>query len=405
MVTANFLTDEFDDELELGASSFRLGEMAGRKASAMRIGFDETGLYITQAGIARYVRGLKRGLERLASNDIDLIPVAWEVESFGYRQPWRALRTAYRELYWGRYIAPKILQANDAEILHSTSSLFIRPPASVKHVVSLHDLSISRHPERFRKWQVASWHRRLNVIRNADRVIAISTFTADEAIKVLELPAAKIEVIHNGCDWHENEIDFDEEKPPVDLPSEFFLFVGSLEPGKNLKLLKQAYTQAELKGRRLPPLVIVGARWQGVEDEGAQPRGWYYLGRQPDSVLLYLYRRAISLLFPSIYEGFGLPIVEAMAQGCPVICSPVASMPEVAGDAALMPELTPEAYVLAMRELLRKPATRDDLIARGRKRAPQFTWRRCAEETLSVYRDVQRGVATQPEYVTRPAVA
>jgi alpha-1,3-rhamnosyl/mannosyltransferase len=164
--------------------------------------------------------------------------------------------------------------------------------------------------------------------------------------------------------------------------------VGSLEPGKNLKLLKEAYLLAEMKNRRLPPLLIVGARWQGVATEGAQPRGWHYLGRQPDEVLLYLYRHALALLFPSIYEGFGFPVIEAMAQGCPVVCSPTSSLPEVAGDAAMMVPLTASHYVDAMRALMKKPDVRAGLISRGREQARKFTWRRCAEETVAVYHKV-----------------
>lgn len=366
----------------------RIEDLASIGAPAVRVGFDTTGIFVTQAGIARYVRGLQRGIERLQGSGVEIFPLAWEVESFAYKQPKRALKTIYRELFWGKFIAPRILRQHEADLLHSTSSLFIRCPKETRHVVSLHDLSISRHPERFRKWQVKSWHRRLSVIVNADRVICISQFTADEAMKLLGLSSAKIDVVHNGCDWHPDQIAFTEQKPDFPVPDEFFLFVGSLEPGKNLKLLKDAYLQAASRNRRLPPLLIVGARWQGVATEGEQPKDWQYLGRQPDEVLLYLYRRALALAFPSIYEGFGLPVIEAMAQGCPVICSPTSSLPEVAGDAAMMIDLRPGRYVDAMRELVKKPDLRKDLIARGRVQAGRFTWKRCAEETVAVYHKV-----------------
>jgi len=347
-----------------------------------------TGVYVTQAGIARYVRGLKRGLEQARPGDVEIFPVAWEVENFAYKQPLRAMKTIYRELIWGKLIAPRILRRNEADLLHSTSSLFIRCPGGVKHLVTLHDLSISRHPERFRSWQVRAWRRRLPVIVNADRVVTISRFTADEAMKLLGLPASRIDVVHNGCDWHDDQITFQEQEPADGVSDEFFLFVGSLEPGKNLSLLKEAYLLAQSRRQSLPPLIIVGSRWEGVATEGEQPQGWHYLGRQPDEVLLYLYRRARALLFPSIYEGFGLPIVEAMAQGCPVVCSPTSSLPEVAGDAAMIIPLSVPDYLQAMQELCKRPDLRADLIVRGRTRAAHFTWKRCAEETAAVYRKI-----------------
>jgi len=355
-----------------------IGDLTLASVSKLRVGFETTGIYTTQAGIARYVRGLQRGIEDMSDSGVALFPLAWEVESFAYKQPQRAIKTAYRELFWGKIVAPRVLLGKNADLLHSTSTLFIRCPRSIKHVLTLHDLSITRHPERFRKWQVHSWNRRLPGILKADRIIAISQFTADEAMNYLGLPASKIDVVHNGCDWHQDIIRFKERQPTdFEVPSEFFLFVGSLEPGKNLKLLNEVYRLAESRNKPLPPLMIVGARWEGVATEGEKPRGWHYLGRQSDEVLLYLYRRALALVFPSIYEGFGLPMIEAMAQNCPVICAKTSSLPEIAGK-----------WADAMREVNGRPDFRNDLISRGRERAKRFTWERCAQQTVAVYHKV-----------------
>jgi alpha-1,3-rhamnosyl/mannosyltransferase len=203
---------------------------------------------------------------------------------------------------------------------------------------------------------------------------------------LLGLPAARLDVVHNGCDWHRDTLAVTETVPDFVVPDEFFLFVGSLEPGKNLRLLRAAYLLAESSGHRLPPLLIVGVRWAGVAAEGTPPAGWQYLGWQSDAVLLFLYRRARALVFPSVYEGFGLPVIEAMTQGCPVICSPVASLPEVAGDAALMGPLDPAWYRGAMEGLGSKPDVRTEFITRGHTNAGRFSWLRCATETLEVYR-------------------
>ena len=143
---------------------------------------------------------------------------------------------------------------------------------------------------------------------------------------------------------------------------------------------------AAAQSRALPALVIVGARWAGVTTEGAPPENWIYLGRQSDAVLVHLYRRALALVFPSKYEGFGLPVAEAMALGCPVICSPVASLPEVGGPAAHFAELSPAAYLVAMLRMGRDFGWREELIEKGRLQARKFSWLRCAAQTVETYR-------------------
>jgi glycosyltransferase involved in cell wall biosynthesis len=351
----------------------------------VRVGVETTGIYTTNAGVARYVRGLLRGLGRVGGHDA--FELGWPVENLKYQQPARALKTVYREYVWGKMLAPRELLREKAAVVHSTSSMFIRPPRGVKHVITLHDISISRHPERFRKWQIKSWNRRLGALAKADKILSISQFTSDEAMKLLGLPASTFEIVHNGSDFHPDEPRAPERAPDAEfaVPSEFFLFIGSLEPGKNLALLKRAYTQAESEGKLLPPLVIVGARWQGVPGEGPPPKGWIYMGRQDDQILVWLYRRALALVFPSIYEGFGLPVVEANAMDCPVICSPASSLPEVAGEAALFTEMSPEAYLQSMRKLVTDQSTRQALIEAGRQNCRRFSWTRCAEQTVAVY--------------------
>jgi glycosyltransferase involved in cell wall biosynthesis len=365
--------------------------LAGQSLARVRVGVETTAIYTTNAGIARYVRGLLRGLSRVGGHEA--FELGWPIENLKYQQPSRALKTIYREYAWGKVLAPRELLREKARVLHSTSGMFIRAPRGVKHVLTLHDISISRHPERFRKWQVKSWNRRLGSLAKVDRIIAISQFTADEAMKLLGLPASKFEIVHNGNDFHPDEPPAPERAPDAEfaVPSEFFLFIGSLEPGKNLALLKRAYLQAESEGKLLPPLVIVGARWQGVPGEGPPPKGWIYMGRQDDQVLVWLYRRALALVFPSIYEGFGLPVIEANAMDCPVICSPVSSLPEIAGDGALFTEMNHEAYVRSMRQLVSEPSARGALIEAGRKNCLRFSWTRCAEQTVAAYHQSLNG--------------
>jgi glycosyltransferase involved in cell wall biosynthesis len=349
----------------------------------MRIAIDTNGLFTGQAGVARSISGLLAALER-HSPRVDFFQLAWEVSNLEYRQPERGLKTLYRELIWAKTVAPRTLRNRGADLYHATGSYFVSVPPQVRRVVTLNDLAMLRHPERFRQWQRWSETRRLARLHTVDRIICISQFTADEAMRLLQLPSSMLEVVYLGHQLP-TEKGVAERKPQFQVPSEFFLFVGSLEPGKNLALLKQAYQLARDQGKLLPQLLIVGARWSGVGKEGKPPAGWQYLGRQTDEVLVYLYRRAMALVFPSKYEGFGLPVIEAMALGCPVICSRVASLPEVGGDAACYAELEPSSYLEKMRKLACDSDLRRAMSERGLRQAASFTWERCAEQTLAVY--------------------
>lgn len=356
----------------------------------MRVAIDTNGLYTTQAGVARHIRGLLHGLKQLHAPELEYREFAWPVENFGYGQPHRAAKTFYREFIWSRAIAPRKLLRQGAQVHHTTGSFLFAPPRPVRCVITLHDLAVLRHPERFRPWHRWVESRRVRRLDRGDKIICISRFTAEEAMRWLHLPAQRIEVIYNGGDFHPNESPPAERKPDFAVPDEFFLFVGSLEPGKNLSLLGQVYQLAQERRQALAPLVIVGARWAGVKREDRPPEGWQYLGRQPDAVLIYLYRRALALVFPSKYEGFGLPVAEAMALGCPVICSPVASLPEVGGPAACMVEMEPGSYLAAMKQLASEANARQEYVQKGREQARKFSWRKCASEVVEIYRQVLR---------------
>lgn len=352
----------------------------------LQLALDTNGLYTAKAGVARYITGLIKGLETLETSPVSIHPIAWERENFDYQQPWRALKTIYRELVWAPWIGARRLRRLGPDVFHATASSLVRVPDEIPYVVTIHDVVALRFPKKFRRWARWTGPGRLRACAKADRVICISQFTADEVIALLGIPASKIDVVWNGCSFHSSEKIPDETAPSEPVPGEFFLFVGSLEPAKNLKLLRDAYLLAESQGRPLPPLVLIGARWEGTESEGAHPKNWTYLGRQPDSVLIYLYRRALALVFPSLYEGFGLPLVEAMALQCPTICSPIASMKEIGAEgASYFVDQDPQSYIDGMRALASSDAIRQELIQAGSERVAPLSWRRCAEGVRSAY--------------------
>ncbi|MBI1176048.1 glycosyltransferase [bacterium] len=367
----------------------------------MRVTLDTNGLFTTQAGVARYIRGLLSGLCKGCDDSIRVRQLAWEVENFTYQQPQRTLKTIYRDFVWRPWVGPRALRRQPADVFHSTVGAYVIPPESLGWVATLHDLATFRFPSRFRRWHRFSSKRQTVTAMRADKVICISRFTADEAMKILGASARKIEIVYNGCDFHPDAIATSEKTPDFPVPSEFFLFVGSIEPGKNLRLLRNVYELAAGRGINLPPLVIVGSRWVGVAGEGPPPHNWHYMGRQPDEVLVWLYRRALALAFPSVYEGFGLPVVEAMSLGCPVICGPVASLPEVGGDAPVYVELEPVQWLEILRLLASDNVRRRECVSAGLEQSLRFSWTRCAKETKAVYRLVCGGNVPHRSRLTR----
>jgi len=364
----------------------------GQDASlaSVRVALDANCLYTTRAGTARYTQGLLTGFLQMGTAAPKVMPLAWPVENFDYKQPVRAFKTAYRELVWCRTSAAFQLKRMDCDLIHRTSRLDFSVPSGIPGVYTLYDLAVLRHPERFRRWHRMASLRFLGNLKNMDRIICISQFTADEAMALLSIPGSKLDVVYCGSDLAERfparEGDI-QDLPP--LPSEFFLFVGSLEPGKNLALLKTVYDMARSNGHPLPPLLIAGARWAGVASEGPPPAEWLYLGRVSDAVLASLYRRATALVFPSKYEGFGLPVLEAMSLGCPVICSRVASLPEVGAEAVCYCAHDAQRYLKSMQRIQGDHSWREMMKAAGLEQACKFTWLRCAEETTAVYKSLR----------------
>jgi glycosyltransferase involved in cell wall biosynthesis len=272
------------------------GRALPRGVPPIRVALDTTPLHQTRAGTARYVRGLLDHLD---------LPV----EELSFPATSRA-RTAAADLLW----YPR-LGAKDADVLHCPT---FRGPliGADALVVTLHDLAVLRHPEWFNRWTRA--YSRLTVPRvvgAAARVIAVSEFTKREAVDLLGVPGEKIRVVPNAV-----EAVFTPEGPRAE--GDYVLAVGTLEPRKNLARIAAA-VEGELR--------VVGARgWGGV----GLPENVRWLGRVDDAELARLYRGARCLVYASLYEGFGIPVAEALACGCPIVTSAGSAMAAVAGDDA-----------------------------------------------------------------------
>ncbi|TML89544.1 MAG: glycosyltransferase family 4 protein [Actinobacteria bacterium] len=321
----------------------------------MRVGIDTTPLRLTRAGTARYLRGL---LEHL---DVDVRPLA-----FG--SAGRAWVLA-RELLWYPFV---LGGAGGLDVLHCPTyygPLRSRAPL----VVTVHDLSVFRHPGAFPPWTRTFVPRFVpHVLRAARQVIAVSEFTRDELVELLGVDERKIRVVPNAV-----EDVFTAEGPAA--AGEYVLAVGTLEPRKNLPRLAEAARRvgAELR--------VVGAPgWGDVPLDGV-----HWLGERPDEELARLYRGAAAVAYPSLYEGFGIPIVEAMACGTPVVTSAGGATEEIAGGAAVLVDpRDPAAIAAGLEEAV---ARRDELRARGLERARAFSWDEVARRTVDVYREAAGG--------------
>jgi glycosyltransferase involved in cell wall biosynthesis len=236
-------------------------------------------------------------------------------------------------------------------------------------------------------------------------VIAVSEATKRDIVRLTGTPENKITVIYEAADSIYRPTDDPEALERVRaqyaLPEQIILFVGTIQPRKNLPTLIRAFHGLVEKYKSEADLAIVGRKgwlyddvYRLVEDLGLENRV-RFLGRVPTDDLLFLYNASKMLVLPSYYEGFGLPPLEAMACGVPVVVSDTSVMPEVVGDAALrVPHEDVEGFTVAMWRLLSDDALRADMIAKGEKRVKCFSWERAARETLAVYSMIaERGVS------------
>ena len=327
----------------------------------MEIAFDTSPLGQTRAGTARYVRGLLAELER--APELTLQRHAFTLRS-------RAV-VPVRDVGW--YLGALPLLASRADVLHCPT---FRAPVRthVPLIVTFHDLAVLRHPETFNRWTRSySRHALPRVARAARRLIAVSEFTKRELLDLLDVPAEKVRVIPNAVGPQfsaEGEAE----------PGDYVLAVSTLEPRKNLPRLVEAYRRAGLNG--MPLLVAGAAGWGGVSVEGDGVR---WLGEVGDEQLARLYRGARAVAYVSLYEGFGLPVLEAMACGAPVVAARNEALEEVsAGAAVLVDPLDPDAIAAGLHEAIDR---REELRPLGLARARAYDWHEVARQTVAVYRE------------------
>ena len=318
----------------------------------LTVGIDVSPLELTGGGTARYLRKLLDELEGV------------EVRRYGMTRTSRPAKVI-RDTVWYLGALPRRAARDGVDVLHCPGH---RGPlrSRVPLVLTIHDLAVLRHPETFNRWtRLYSKLVLPRLARAAARVIAVSDFTAREAVELLGVDGGRVRVIPHGV-----EPPFTPEGPKAD--GEYVLAVGTLEPRKNLARLAEAARLADVELR-----VAGAAGWGAVDVQS--------IGYVDDDELARLYRGAAALVYPSLYEGFGLPVLEAMASGTPVVTSAGTAPAEVAdGAAVLVDPLDAEAIAAGIQEAVRR---REELRAAGLERARAFTWPAAAQATLEVYRE------------------
>ena len=368
----------------------------------MHFGLDVRPSLSRPTGVGTYVLGLLQRLPRLAPEDRFSYfsaslkerypPGDWpgNVRLVDRRLPVRGLNFAWNRLGW-----PSLdrLVGAPLDLVHSPQPLVV-PCRRGKRIVTIHDLFFLKHPDmvegEVRRDYVALVR---SHVRKADGVLCVSEYTAAEARRLLQVPDEKIAVTPHGVDpifLREPEpSDVDRRLRGLGLPRGGILYLGSDEKRKNLVTLVMAYLALARRRPGVPPLVLVGpgSQWaQGGSRIGPQIRATGYLDREDVRALM---SSSAMLVLPSLEEGFGLPVVEAMAAGLPVVCSAGSALSEVAGDAALLVEpRDANALAQSVDRLLDDAVLASDLRRRGRERSRLFDWDKTAAQTLAFYRKV-----------------
>jgi glycosyltransferase involved in cell wall biosynthesis len=300
-------------------------------------------------------------------------------------------------VFWEQTLLPVKLKKERIDIYHGTS--YAAPLAKTcGQVVTIHDMTFRLVPK------LHSSYRRLYlrfltpaVAKRCDKVIADSESTKRDLLDFVRIDEGKIRVIHLGVEKRFAPVSDVQQLASIrakyDLPREFILFVGVIEPRKNLEILVDAYLESALSDQF--DLVLgggLGWDYSALLEKIASPRAKSVIrlpGYVADADLPAFLSLATVFVYPSLYEGFGLPVLEAMACGTPVITSSISSLPEVTGDAAILIHPSDQqALGLALRRVLDDPELRRELSQRGLERAKQFTWEGTAQRTLEVYRSV-----------------
>ena len=374
----------------------------------MNIGIDAR-LLCNGTGIGRYTRSLFFALARRQSQtdtyfllfDRDYPPGQIPALPSNFRALTAHCQT---RMLWTNWHVPRLLRQHGIEVYHGVCNFELPVRKACRYVVTIHDLVPLFFPK-----LVPKKHRLFfelfmkRAAHTADLIITDSEHSKQDIVRYLNVPAEKIRVIYLG---YEPSVPHGDDPPRLaailkryGISQPYLLFVGVIEPKKNLARLLEAFAllrQETSVGKELQLVLAGGKGWFSDHllpkvQELRLTEQVIFTGFVPEADLPDLYRGAEVFVFPSIYEGFGLPVVEAMAHGVPVVTSNGSSLPEIAGDAGILVDPhDPAAICAGIAEVLRHPGKKDRMRRAGLQRAQQFTWQQTAAATYQVYQEVYR---------------
>lgn len=372
----------------------------------VKILIDATSLLSNLTGIGKYTNEIAKHLETNSTLDIQYFYGYYSKKRMqaGVPSKIKSIKRVVSRVLVLKKIARKLLVlfsklfAPKFDLYWSPSFITLDGVKASKIVTTVHDFSFYLHPQWHPQERIEYFHKYFfKNLHRSDWIITGSEFSKKEIVKYALYDENKISVIYHGVDQNLYRVykkaTLSSTKEKFQLTDKFILFVGSIEPRKNLMNLLKAYHLLSRDVKVMYPLVLVGFKgWQNkeimkeIEIEKEHVR---YLGYVSDEELAHVYNLATLFVYPSLYEGFGIPPLEAMACGTAVISSGAASLPEACGDAALyIDPLDIEDISKKIEFLLHDVKERDELILKGLERVKSFTWEKSAQEHLKVFEAV-----------------
>jgi glycosyltransferase involved in cell wall biosynthesis len=370
----------------------------------MKIGFDARDLIGCRTGVGRYLLNLVNALSNVTmDNEYHLYThKKLEEKLFDDTQNVHIKNINGYKYLWKNIFFPISLLSDKIDLVHIPSySAMWFPPC--KSVVTIHDMIFAKHPEwaANKKQYIRFKYYVKKTAKKADAIIVVSKTSKKEVIELTGVPEEKIYVTYLAADKiykvQDNIDKLGRIKQKYSFDKKYILYVGSIHPRRNLERLLKSF--ALLKKRTNVPhnLLLVGLSFSPKEKlfqkakELDLEKDIKYLGYVPDEDLVSLYNFADIFVYPSLYEGFGIPVLEAMACGTPVITSNISSLPEVSGDAAyLIDPYSIEEIYSAMQSILFNKEVRNKLVKKGFERTKNFDWKKTAEQTFYVFNEVMQ---------------
>ncbi len=368
----------------------------------MRIGIDATSIPSQRGGVGFYIVNLISTLLEIdRENKYFIFMKKGDLSEIKDKANDRFIEvnitSRLARLTWEQTILPTMINRYKIDVFHSPHYT-VPFRAKVKKVVTFHDMTFFSHPEYHLKLKVQFFRRIIpRAAKMADQIISNSKNTKNEIIKFLNVDGQKITVTHFAIDKNrykpipKGQVK-EQIKKKYDIKDEYILFVGTLEPRKNIASLVNNFFRLKENGLFPGKLVLAGGKGWGFSEIQKIIKDHHFgkdvllVGYVPEDDLPFLFNGATVFVYPSYYEGFGIPPLEAIACGTPTITSNISSIPEIMGEAAVLinPQRSDRLYQ-SLSSLVQNKAERERLRKAGLQRAEHFTWEKTARETLEVY--------------------